>query len=329
MGRFIYKHPEPSFKQRPTPRRQMASSSTPASVLDDYRFREVFNQTLFESSVQKKKIIPEVAFNLNEDEYPQIKEQIALRGWRRLAAPMTGVSKLLVQEFYANAAVSDEEVANAGQLHYKSYVRGVAVDFSPENIRRVMRFKAETEGAEMDYRTRQVIDQRLDEVLADLCIPVELKPTSSPHSLRRTELLPLAWGWQEFIIHSLVPTGKKSEITVARAILIHAIMRGEDMRAEDIIADNMAVIAQGLYGKGNLSFPSTIYKLCKDAGVLLREFRRTSKILEEKLITAKRMESTRIPRSVPAQQQDDDDDDEDEPMPQAGGINEEEQEQQH
>ncbi|MED6225692.1 hypothetical protein PIB30_096125 [Stylosanthes scabra] len=113
----------------------MASSSTPASVLDDYRFREVFNQTLFESSVRRKKIIPKVAFNLNKDEYPQIKEQIALRGWRKLAAPMTGVSKLLVQEFYTNAAVSDEEVANVGQLPYKSFVRGVVVDFSPENIR--------------------------------------------------------------------------------------------------------------------------------------------------------------------------------------------------
>ncbi|MED6140781.1 hypothetical protein PIB30_096810 [Stylosanthes scabra] len=103
-------------------------------------------------------------------------------------------------------------------------------------------------------------------------------------------------------------------------------MRGEDVRAEDIIADNMAVIAQGLQGKGNLSFPSTIYKLCKDAGVPLRELKRTSKIPEEKLITAKRMESTRISRNVPQQQQDDDD--KDEPMPQAGGGNEEEQEQQ-
>ncbi|MED6188904.1 hypothetical protein PIB30_090465 [Stylosanthes scabra] len=57
-------------------------------------------------------------------------------------------------------------------------------------------------------------------------------------------------------------------ITVARAILIHSIIRGEDVRVEDIIADNMAVIAQGLQGKGNLSFPSTIYKLCKDAVVM-------------------------------------------------------------
>ncbi|MED6189600.1 hypothetical protein PIB30_097641, partial [Stylosanthes scabra] len=180
--------------------------------------------------------------------YPQIKEQIALRGWRRLAAPTTGISKLLVQEFYANAAVSDEEVAKAGQLPYKSYVRGVVVDFSPENIRRVMRFKPETQCAEMDYRTCQATDQRLDEVLAELCIPGATWKLSSSQPavlihLRRTKLLPLARGWQEFIIHSLVPTRNKSKITVARAILIHAIMRGEDVRAEDLIADNMAVIA--------------------------------------------------------------------------------------
>ncbi|MED6164267.1 hypothetical protein PIB30_088060, partial [Stylosanthes scabra] len=146
----------------------------PASVLYDYRFWEVFNQILFKSAVRRKKIIPKVGFNLNEDEYPQIKEQIALRGWRRLAAPMIG-------------------------LPYKSFVRGVAVDFSPENIRRVMRFKAKTLGAETDYITRQATDQRLDEVLADLCIPgVTWRLSSSqpavPIQLRRTELLPLARG---------------------------------------------------------------------------------------------------------------------------------------
>ncbi|MED6206482.1 hypothetical protein PIB30_027139 [Stylosanthes scabra] len=193
-----------------------------------------------------------------------------------------------------------------------------------------MRFKRETTGAETDYKTRQAMDQRLDEVLADLCIPGATWKLSSgqpavPIQLRRTELHPLAKGWQEFIIHSFVPTGNKSEITIARAILIHCIMRGEEVRAEDIIADNMAVIAQGLQSKGNLAFPSIIYKLCKDVSVPLREFRRTSNILEESYITAKRMESTRIPRNLPQQQEDDD---ENEPMPQAGEGNDEEEEQQ-
>ncbi|MED6189548.1 hypothetical protein PIB30_097026, partial [Stylosanthes scabra] len=69
-------------------------------------------------------------------------------------------------------------------------------------------------------------------------------------------------------------------------------MRGEDVRAEDIIADKIVRMAQGIREKGKLGFPSTIYKLCKEAGVPLREFTRTKKIQAEKPITARRMEST-------------------------------------
>ncbi|MED6189461.1 hypothetical protein PIB30_096201 [Stylosanthes scabra] len=269
----------------------MASSSSPVSVFDERRFHKAQNQQLFESYARRRKVIPEVGFNLKEDEYPQIMEQIVLRGWRRLAAPRTNISKLLVQEFYANTAVSDEEAAVQDELPYKSFVRG----------------------------------QR------DLSIPGATWKLSSsqpavPIQLKRTELQPLARGWQEFIIHSLVTTGNKSEVTTTRAILIHSIMRGEDVRAEEIIADNMITIAQGLTNKGNLAHPSTIYKLCKDAGVPLREFTRTPRILELSYITAKRMEKIRFPRNQPQQQQEDEE--EDEPMPQADGGNFEEEDQQ-
>ncbi|MED6186472.1 hypothetical protein PIB30_067008 [Stylosanthes scabra] len=143
------------------------------------------------------------------------------------------------------------------------------------------------------------MDQRLDEVLSDLCIlGATWKLSSSqpavPIQLKRTELHPLA--------------------------------KGEDVRAEEIIADNLATIAQGLTNKGNLACPSTIYKLCKDASVPLREFRRTPRILELSYITAKRIEIIRFPRQQPQQQHEDDD--EDEPMPQADRGNEEEEEQQ-
>ncbi|MED6123723.1 hypothetical protein PIB30_051984 [Stylosanthes scabra] len=106
-----------------------------------------------------------------------------------------------------------------------------------------MRFKAETVGAETDYKTRQATYQRLDEVLADLCIPRASWRLSSgqpavPIELRRTELHPLAKGWQDFIIHSLVPMGNKSEITIARAILIYSIMRGEEKSATTTKGDD-------------------------------------------------------------------------------------------
>ncbi|MED6188938.1 hypothetical protein PIB30_090786, partial [Stylosanthes scabra] len=106
----------------------------------------------------------------------------------------------------------------------------------------------------------------------------------------------------------------RSEIPVIRAILIRCIMRGEDVRAEDIIADKIVRMAQGIKEKGKLGFPGTIFKLCKEAGVPIREFRRIRKIQAEKPITAKRMESTRLPRPVQRRQQENED--EDEPMPQ-------------
>ncbi|MED6155700.1 hypothetical protein PIB30_007569 [Stylosanthes scabra] len=164
----------------------MASSSSIVSVFDAHRFRTAHNEQLFESYARRQKVIPKVGFNLEDDEYPEIMEQIALRGWRRLAAPHTDISKLLVQEFYANAAVSDEEAAAQEEHPYKSFVRGKEIDFSPNNIRRVMRFKRETAGALTDYKTRQALNQRLDEVLADLCIPGATWKLSSsqPHKDR-------------------------------------------------------------------------------------------------------------------------------------------------
>ncbi|MED6175551.1 hypothetical protein PIB30_079440 [Stylosanthes scabra] len=185
----------------------MASSSAPVSVFDRHHFCKEFNQKIFNSHARKRKVIPEVGFNLNEDEYPQIMEQVALRIWRRLAAPRTNVSELMMQEFYANAAVSEEEAAEQDDFSYKSFVRGIKVDFSPRNIRRVMRFKSTTEGAETNYNTRKAMDQRLDEVLRNLCIPGATWKLSSsqpavPIQLKRTELHPVAKGWQEFIIHS-------------------------------------------------------------------------------------------------------------------------------
>ncbi|MED6212562.1 hypothetical protein PIB30_084609 [Stylosanthes scabra] len=278
----------------------MASSSSIFNMLDEHLFRTMFNQNLYEELVsKKKKITPEVTFDLEDNEYPSIKEQIALLSWRRLASPRTKVSKWMIQEFYANAIQSEEEMGQADQHPYKSYIRSAKVDFSPENIKRVL---------------------RLDEVLQDLYIPgatwrLSSSQPAQPIQLRRVELTPLARGWHEFIIHSIIQIGNKSEITIARAILIHAIIRGEDVRVEELIADNIAVIAQGMQGKGKLAFPSTIFKLCKDAEVPMLEFKRSELILQDKLITARLMETTTFSRKVQVYQHNEEEE-EDQPMPQ-------------
>ncbi|MED6213171.1 hypothetical protein PIB30_090658 [Stylosanthes scabra] len=58
----------------------MASSSS-VFVFDNHRFKSAFNEELYNSIVKSKKVIVECCIDLDEDEYPEIKEQIS---WRRL-----------------------------------------------------------------------------------------------------------------------------------------------------------------------------------------------------------------------------------------------------
>ncbi|MED6225829.1 hypothetical protein PIB30_097458 [Stylosanthes scabra] len=147
------------------------AGSPSSNEYDAHLFSSLFNKTVFERYARNKNIISEKSFELEDEEYPEIRNQIALRGWRRLASPRTKIKVLMVQEFFANAARTQGEIDAAEQHPVKSYVRGVEVDFSPANIKRVMRFKDNTPGAETDYNTRLHSNQMLEEVLSDLCIP--------------------------------------------------------------------------------------------------------------------------------------------------------------
>ncbi|MED6162533.1 hypothetical protein PIB30_071373, partial [Stylosanthes scabra] len=109
----------------------------------------------------------------------------------------------------------------------------------------------------------------------------------------RHDLLPLARGWHEFIVHSIIQTGNKSEITVARAILINSIIIGDDVRAEDLIADNLAIITESMDGRNNLIFPSLIYCLCKAAGVPRKNFKGEKPIPIDKQMIARMMTRVR------------------------------------
>ncbi|MED6212290.1 hypothetical protein PIB30_081869 [Stylosanthes scabra] len=68
---------------------------------------------------------------------------------------------------------------------------------------------------------------------------------------------------------------------------------GEDVRVEELIADNIAIVAEGVQVRGKLIFPSTIYRLCKEVGVFFREFKGTEYIPIDKPITARVMVRTR------------------------------------
>ncbi|MED6178321.1 hypothetical protein PIB30_106433 [Stylosanthes scabra] len=94
---------------------------------------------------------------------------------------------------------------------------------------------------------------------------------------------------------------------MAREVLIHSIIKGHDVRVEELIADNMAVLAEGVQGRSKLCFPSTIYRLCKKARVPMGEFKDSEKIQIAKPITAKIM-TTIIGRIINQPMEEDEDD---------------------
>ncbi|MED6210571.1 hypothetical protein PIB30_065374 [Stylosanthes scabra] len=256
-------------------------SSSSSYYHNKHGFRAPHHQDIYQKYIHKKGVTPEKQFDLQEVRI-------------------------------------EEELASGEDYPYTSFVRGVEVNFSAAKIREVLRIRFMTQGAETDFKTRQMEDQRLDEVIKDICMPrARWKMSSSqpPHpiQLRRQDLTPVARGWAEFIIYSMIPTGNKSEITVARAVLIHSIINGHDVKVEELIADNIAVLAEGVLGRSKLHFPSTIYRLCKEAGVLMGEFKDGEKIQIAKPITAKVMTTIRgriinQPENQPMEEDEDDND---------------------
>ncbi|RYR73402.1 hypothetical protein Ahy_A02g007745 isoform A [Arachis hypogaea] len=85
-------------------------------------------------------------------------------------------------------------------------------------------------------------------------------------------------------------TSNNSEVTVNRAIMIHCIMKGGEINVGDIIAKNIIDIAQKVKQDSWLGYPSTILRLCEEAGVPLEEFGETDVVSVGKPLTRERLE---------------------------------------
>ncbi|MED6142404.1 hypothetical protein PIB30_113407 [Stylosanthes scabra] len=95
----------------------------------------------------------------------------------------------------------------------------------------------------MSYKTRMIpANLDPDAIIRDLCVEGavwELGAQNNPRILKRTDLIPIAKCWHEFIIHNILPTKNQSEITLDRAVLIHCIMQGQEVQVEKLIVDSM------------------------------------------------------------------------------------------
>ncbi|MED6150214.1 hypothetical protein PIB30_070244 [Stylosanthes scabra] len=177
---------------------------------DAQRFKTAFHQQFHNSYIASKDIIPYTRFNLEEGEFPEIEQQIELRGWKRLAKPKLKVGQSIIREFYANARINED--ADEEQPHFQTFVRGEVVNFNMENIKAVLRLDEQLE-SDTNFRRRMIpANQDLENVIQDLCVrgsTWELGARNNPMYLKRRDLRPLARGWHEFIIHNILPTSNQ------------------------------------------------------------------------------------------------------------------------
>ncbi|RYR29795.1 hypothetical protein Ahy_B01g054305 isoform A [Arachis hypogaea] len=232
-------------------------------------------------------IIPEVPFKLEDKEYPDIQEVVRKRGWELLCDQPQVISVLLIHEFSANVIKKDDE-----EEPYLSYVRGVVVPFGPDTINRVLKTKPKR-FKQPSYEKRVQYDPKCVDVLSDLCkvgTDWVLDSHKHPLKLRRGDLIPQAKGWHDIVRRSLICTSNNSEVTLNRAIMIHCIMKGGEIDVGETIAKNIINIAEGVQKDSWLGYPSTILRLCEEAGVPLKEFDDTEIISPGKPITKRLME---------------------------------------
>ncbi|MED6199942.1 hypothetical protein PIB30_080568 [Stylosanthes scabra] len=259
-----------------------------------------FHEHFFNSNVASKPIIPDTRFNLEEDQYPQIQQQIELRGWKRLNKPKKRVSQTIIREFYANARIDpDNEV---GPL-FHTFVRGMLVNSRMDRIKTIMKCEGPL-NSETSYGARMVEgNQDLDEVTRDICVEGaiwSLGARNNPLYLKRSDLNPVARGWHEFIIHDIMLTTNQSEVTLNRAVLIHCIMSSQEVRVEKIIVDAMMNIISKLHtSKPPLAFPNIIARLCEEMEISFLASGPVEAMPKARSITPAVMENIRHPLVQP------------------------------
>ncbi|KAL4330402.1 hypothetical protein AHAS_Ahas13G0396500 [Arachis hypogaea] len=160
--------PKTGESSRKRKRKAPASTSEP---WETWRFLTKAHQDYFHDVVRQKKVILEVIFRLKEDEYSEIQQEIWRIDWKILANHISEVGTLMVQEFFANAWVTKKHdtSVNPEPKNWRTMVREQILDFSPKSVRLALQLPR-MQVDPHSYTRRVNSDQRLEQVLANICV---------------------------------------------------------------------------------------------------------------------------------------------------------------
>ncbi|MED6116638.1 hypothetical protein PIB30_102112 [Stylosanthes scabra] len=240
---------------------------------DIAKFKSLFHEDHYMKYTKFREVLLKAQIEVDAQEFAAMRTQINLRKLQRLTKPIQVVGYFQVREFYANAWVREDKTHQP--LSYSTFVRSQDTSFSPKAIHKVLNLRSKPIPNAISYHDRKAQnDVKPDDVLRELCVEGAqwvLHDDGRHHLLRRTDLKPMARGWYEFVIRSIMPTGNRSKVNVERAVLIHSIITGEDIQVDEIIAEQIYKFINKIGIRTKLPFSGIIQRLCNEAKVSIPE----------------------------------------------------------
>lgn len=206
----------------------------------------------------------EKAFELYDDEYPDIQAMIQTRGWKTVVTFPKPACPEIVKEFYANAYTPNKE-----DERYVSFVRGKRIRFDAQTLNALLGVPEVTQCSYVQRTSRR---PDAEEIRTALCRPGgqwTFASDGAPRRLRASDLQPIPKAWCTFVHHTLLPCANVSDVILSREQLVCAIVKKENIDVGRLLALDIQAVAND--SSATLSHPSLICLLCEKAGIQPRK----------------------------------------------------------
>jgi len=195
---------------------------------------------------------------------------IESRGWVELTSFAKDASTTIAKEFFANAY---QEPAKNDRKKFTSFVRGKKVPFHDKVINQMFRLE---NYEKCSFEARKAKGSNVDhqEIRSTLCKPEAdwvRNKDGTPTKLRTCDLTPVAKVWAMFVLRTLLPCSNRSDLTILKANLLTAILKGEPVNVGRLLANDLWVTANCASSSSWINHASLIQKLCERERVYPKE----------------------------------------------------------
>ena len=233
-------------------KRVSASSSNPAFVFDQIKFKTVTNEQRFENVIQYRKIWPERQINL--DELPlAVHTNLQCRNWLSLCKDLQPPPVALIREFYSNLHIRSDD-------NFGTWIRGqsfVTTKNDISNAPNVPRVRTPT----YPYSERPPIS----DVMTLLC-GRSMTWGSNPR-INSSELTELNYIFFRIACHNIFPISHVHTIPIERCFLLYAIVTDASICFPSLFYQTLVGAHRSKCKKHNLFFPVFIYRVLKLLGL--------------------------------------------------------------